>query len=73
MANFMSEFGRAIAPDLGQDIVDYLGRKFGALPETALDDVAEPLAGIGHNNPPPEFKMPTALGALQIARRSGVL
>jgi len=65
MANFMSEFGRAIAPDLGQDIVDYLGRKFGALPETALDDVAEPLAGIGHNNPPPEFKMPTALGALR--------
>jgi len=65
MANFMSEFGRAIAPDLGQDIVDYLGKKFGALPETALDDVAEPLAGIGHNNPPPEFRMPTALGALQ--------
>ena len=65
MANFMSEFGRAIAPDLGQDIVDYLGRKFGALPETALDDVAKPLAGIGDNNPPPEFRMPTALGALR--------
>jgi len=40
------------------DAVDYLGNKFGALPEV------EP-AGIGDNNPPPEFRMPTALGALR--------
>jgi len=64
MANLMSEFGRTIAPELGQDLADYLGRKFGVLPElpeTALDDVAERLVGIGDNNPPTEFIMPTAL------------
>ena len=64
MANLMGEAGRAIAPELGQDLADYLGRKFGVLPElpeTALDDVAERLVGIGDNNPPTEFIMPTAL------------
>jgi len=50
--------GFKAAKNLVGDAVDYLGNKFGALPE------GEP-AGIGHNNPPPEFKMPTALGALR--------
>ena len=50
--------GFKAAKNLVGDAVDYLGNKFGALPE------GEP-AGIGHNNPPPEFRMPTALGALQ--------
>ncbi len=58
MANLIGDAGRAVFGDVGKDLADYLGRKFGVLPE------GEP-AGIGHNNPPPEFKMPTALGALQ--------
>ena len=58
MANIIGEGGRAVFGNVGKDLADYLGRKFGALPE------GEP-AGIGHNNPPPEFRMPTALGALR--------
>ena len=58
MANLIGEGGRAVFGNVGKDLADYLGRKFGVLPE------GEP-AGIGHNNPPPEFKMPTALGALR--------
>ena len=58
MANLIGEGGRAVFGNVGKDLADYLGRKFGVLPE------GEP-AGIGHNNPPPEFRMPTALGALQ--------
>jgi hypothetical protein len=58
MANIIGEAGRAVFGDVGKDLADYLGRKFGVLPE------GEP-AGIGHNNPPPEFRMPTALGALR--------
>jgi len=50
--------GLKAGKNLVGDAVDYLGNKFGALPEV------EP-AGIGHNNPPPEFRMPTALGALR--------
>ena len=50
--------GLKAGKNLVGDAVDYLGNKFGVLPE------GEP-AGIGHNNPPPEFRMPTALGALQ--------
>ena len=58
MANLIGEGGRAVFGNVGKDLADYLGRKFGVLPE------GEP-AGIGHNNPPPEFRMPTALGALR--------
>ena len=33
MANIIGEAGRAVFGDVGKDLADYLGRKFGALPE----------------------------------------
>ena len=33
MANIIGEAGRAVFGDVGKDLADYLGRKFGVLPE----------------------------------------
>ena len=57
MANLMSEFGRTIAPELGQDLADYLGRKFGVLPEVDAQRIEPPMTA--SNSPQ------TALGALR--------
>ena len=42
MANIIGEAGRAVFGDVGKDLADYLGRKFGVLPEArnAAEEVA---------------------------------
>ena len=57
MANLMGEAGRAIAPELVQDLADYLGRKFGVLPEVDAQRIEPPMTA--SNSPQ------TALGALR--------
>ena len=39
MANIIGEAGRAVFGDVGKDLADYLGRKFGVLPEVDVPQV----------------------------------
>jgi len=57
MANLMGEAGRAVFGDVGKDLADYLGRKFGVLPEVDAQRIEPPMTA--SNSPQ------TALGALR--------
>ena len=43
MANLIGEAGRAVFGDVGKDLADYLGRKFGVLPEVDAQRIEPPM------------------------------
>jgi len=57
MANLIGDAGRAVFGDVGKDLADYLGRKFGVLPEVDAQRIEPPMTA--SNSPQ------TALGALR--------